>query len=47
MLLVAAVVGELDDELCWRMLFGIPVLVVGIGAGSLTFRSSSAAAPDA
>ena len=38
------VVGELHDELFWRMLFGIPLLVIGIVAGSLTFRASSDAA---
>ncbi len=38
------VASELNDELFWRVLFGIPLLVAGIVAGSLTFRSSSEAA---
>ena len=38
------VAGELTDELLWRVLFGIPLLIVGVAAGSLTFRSSSEAA---
>jgi uncharacterized membrane protein YfcA len=36
--------GELTNELFWRALLGIPLLIVGIVAGSLTFRSSSDAA---
>jgi len=35
------VAGELTDELFWRVLLGIPLLVAGIVAGSLRFRSTS------
>lgn len=38
------VTGDLHDELFWRVLFGLPLLVIGIVAGSLTFRASSEAA---
>lgn len=38
------IAGELTDELFWRAVFGVPLLVAGIVAGSLTFRSSSEAA---
>ena len=36
-----AIGGELSDELFWRVLFGIPLLVVGVFAGSKAFRAAS------
>ena len=38
------VADELDDELFWRVLFGLPVLIAGVAAGSFTFRASNEAA---
>ena len=38
------VARELDDELFWRVLFGLPVLIAGVAAGSFTFRAGNEAA---
>jgi len=40
-LIVLGARGKLPDELFWRVLLGLPVLIVGVIVGSRVFRSAT------